>query len=56
MGFVHILITTTNFEGAKFWNIVDCLSVNNPRDYRDEMVGRLVGAGCVDFTVNARCW
>ena len=56
MGFVHVLNTTTNFEGAKFWDIVDCLSVNNPRDYGDEVVGWLVGAGRVDITANARCW
>ena len=56
MGFVHILFTETNFEGAKFWDIVDCLSVHNPRDYRDEVIDRLVGAGGVDITANARCW
>ena len=55
MGVVHILDTTTNFEGAIMCDIVDCLSVNNPRNYGDEVVGRLVGAGGVDFTANFRC-
>ncbi len=56
MGVVHVLDTTTNFEGALIWDIVDCLSVNNPRNYGDEVVGRLVGAGDVDVTANFRCW
>ena len=56
MGFVYVLDTTTHFEGAGFWDIVDCLSVNDPRDDGDEVPGRLVGAGCVDFTANFRCW
>ena len=56
MCFIHILDTATNFEGAKFRDIVDRLSVNNPWDYRDEVVDTLVGAGRVDFTANFRCW
>lgn len=56
MGFIHILDTATNFEGAKFRDIVDRLSVNNPWDYGDEVVDTLVGAGRVDFTANFRCW
>ena len=56
MGFIHILDTTTNFEGARFWDIVDCLSVDHPRDYGDEVFDRLVGACRVDFTADFRCW
>ena len=56
MGFVHVLDTTADFEGAGFWDIVDRLSVDHPRDYGDEVVETLVGAGRVDFTANFRCW
>ena len=56
MGFVHVLFTETNFEGAGFRDIVDCLSVHNPWDYGDEVIERLVGAGGIDITANARCW
>ena len=56
MGFIHILDTAADFESAGFWDIVDRLSVNNPRDHGDEVFERLVGAGRVDLTANFRCW
>lgn len=56
MGFVHVLDATTNFEGAEFRDIVDCLSVNDPRDDGDEVLERLVRAGRVDVIVDFRRW
>ena len=56
MSFIHILDTAADFESAGFWDIVDRLPVNNPRDHGDEVFERLVGAGRVDFTANFRCW
>ena len=56
MGFVHVLDATTNFEGAVFGDIVDRLSVNDPRDDGDEILDRLVRARRIDVIVYFGRW